>query len=91
MSKHTQQLDPDAKLRYYGYDIILTVDSDAAYLVAPKARSRVAGYYHCSTQCNKNYPSKTLHNGPIHVECKILKRVVASAAEAEKERLFHNY
>ena len=70
--------------------MILTIDSDAAYLVAPKARSRVAGYYHCSTMYIKNYPNKTLHNGPIHIECKTLKRVVASAAEAETAGLFHN-
>ena len=34
---------PNAYIRFYTSDIILHVDSDAAYLVAPKARSRIAG------------------------------------------------
>ena len=81
---------PDAKIRYFASDMILTIDSDAAYLVAPKARSRVAGYFHCSTKYDKVRPSNVLHNGPIHIECTILKRVLASAAEVETAGLFHN-
>ena len=70
--------------------MILTIESDTAYLVAPKTRSRVAGYYHFSTEYSKDFPNKTLHNGPIHIECKTLKIVVDSAAEAETAGLFHN-
>ena len=36
---------PDAKTRYHASDMQLYIDSDAAYLVAPKAKSRIAGYF----------------------------------------------
>ena len=35
---------PAAFVRFYASDMILHIDSDAAYLVKPKARSRVAGF-----------------------------------------------
>ena len=37
---------PNTFIRYYASDMVLHVDSDAAYLVAPRARSRVAGYFY---------------------------------------------
>ena len=67
--------------------MILHVDSDAAYLVLPKARSQVAGYFQLSN--DRKSPSFFL-NGPIQIECKGLRHVVASAAEAEVGGLFHN-
>ena len=79
---------PNTYVRYHASDMILTIDSDAAYLVVPKARSRVAGYF----QMN-NTPSKTKHptiNGAVLVECKTLRHVVSSAAEAETAGIFHN-
>ena len=39
---------PDAFLRFYASDMILHVENDAAYLVALKARRRIAGYFHLS-------------------------------------------
>jgi hypothetical protein len=54
----------------------------------PKARSRIAGYYYLG-----NHPSTGPHpelNGTILIECKTLKHVVASAAEAETGGIFHN-
>ena len=36
---------PNAKVQYKASDMILNVDSDAAYLVVPHAKSRIAGYY----------------------------------------------
>ena len=35
-------------------------------------------------------PNTTIFYGSIHVECKILRRVVSSAAEAETAAIFHN-
>ena len=80
---------PNAKIRFYASDMILRIDSDAAYLVAPKAKSRIAGFFQCS---NKNLPtnSTTSINGPVHVECRTLRHVVTSAAEAETAALFYN-
>ena len=68
--------------------MILNIDSDAAYLVAPKARSRVAGYYHLTSDPSKH--KLPLLNGAIHIECKTLRHVVSSAAEAEVGGVFHN-
>ena len=79
---------PNAYIRYYASDMILNIDSDAAYLVAKKSRSRVAGYYHLSSdpKIKKDIPL----NGAIHTECKTLRHVVSSAAEAEVGGIFHN-
>ena len=79
---------PDAFLRFYASDMVLHVESDAAYLVAPKARSRIAGYFHLSAHPNKtNNPTI---NATIQVECKTLRHVVSSSAEAEVAGIFHN-
>ena len=64
------------------------VDSDAAYLVIPKGKSRIAGYSHLS-----EHPKLLKHpmlNAAILVECKMIKHVVSSAAEAKVACLFHN-
>ena len=79
---------PNTFIRYYASDMVLHIDSDAAYLVAPKARSRVAGYFHLSNHPNNK--SKNTLNGAVHVECKTLRHVVSSAAEAETAGVFHN-
>ena len=68
-----------AKIRFYRFDMQLHVDSNAAYLVAPKAKSRIAGYFYCSDKTTKTPPQPTL-NGPLHVKCKVLWHVVTSAA-----------
>ena len=81
---------PNTKIRYTKSNVILHLDSDAAYLVAPKVRSRVAGYFNCGQAYRKNIPPRTNLNGPIHIECKTLKHAVTSAAEAETVGLFHN-
>ena len=66
--------------------MIIRCDSDAAYLVASKARSRAAGFIYMG---NKD-GNKEIINAPIMVIAKILKMVVASAAEAEVAALYHN-
>jgi hypothetical protein len=75
-------------LRYYASNLILSVDSDAAYLVAPGAKSRIAGFFYFKHAPNGT-PLKCI-NSPIHVECRYLRHVVASAAETEVGGLFHN-
>ena len=79
--------NPTAKIRYHASDMLLHVESDAAYLVAPNAKSRIAGYYYLGDAPEKKNENI---NGAILVECKYLKHVVASAAEAETGGLFHN-
>ena len=75
---------PDSILRFHASDMIMNVDSDAAYLVMPKARSRIAGYYYFSDA------NGTYLNAPFLIICKTLKHVVSSAAEAETGGLFIN-
>lgn len=64
--------------------MILQTDSDSAYLVCPKARSRAGGYHFLGSKDRKQF------NGPIMVLAKIIKTVMASAAEAEVAALFMN-
>ena len=74
--------------------MILWCDSNASYLMAPKARSRGAGYLHLS---NRPKPSDTdsgqgmpTMNGAIHVMCTTMREAMSSAAEAKLGSLFHN-
>ena len=73
-------------LRYKASDVILTIDSDAAYLVKPGAKSIVARYF----QLNSGHCSNSNINAAILIECKTLRHVVASSAEPETVRVFHN-
>ena len=77
-----------ASIRYYKSDMVLEVDSDASYLVLPKARSRYAGYYRFLQ--HKDTPQRRVHNGAILIECKTIRHVVTSAAEAETKGVFQN-
>ena len=82
---------PDPKIRYHASDMCLHLYSDAAYLVQPKARSRVAGHYYLSDRIpahDKKPDPKP--NGPLHTECKTVRNVMSSAAEAETIGIFHN-
>ena len=83
---------PDSTIRYRASAMQLWIDSDAAYLVSAKARSRVAGVFYLSdsvldTKAPQATPSR---NGPLLVECKLLRFVQSSSAEAEIGGLFHN-
>ena len=75
-------------IRYYVSDMLLLVDSDAAYQVLPKAKSGIAGYFYLS-----DHPSKSnlpMLNAPMLVICKIIRHVVSSAEEAETWGVFTN-
>ena len=81
---------PNAKLRFYAGNMQLHIESDAAYLVIPGARSRAAGHFYLAASAapNKKYAGR--FNAPIHTECRTIRNVVSSAAEAECAALFHN-
>lgn len=69
----------------------LHVDSDAAYLVLPKARSRGAGHFYLSNRTISGVTTLTPpKNGPILTECVTLRNVMTYAAEAETGTLHHN-
>ena len=75
---------PNAEIIFRASDMQLAVDSDAAFLVAKRARSRAGGYHYLTTF------DETLFNGPIYVLAKIIKAVMGSAAEAECGGLYMN-
>ena len=77
--------NPDASIVYYASDMIIRGDTDAAYLVASKARSRNAAYIFMGNKDRNNQ----IINGPIMVIARILKIVVALVAEAEIAALFY--
>eukprot|EP00957_Ditylum_brightwellii_P207198 15351931-Ditylum_brightwellii.AAC.1 len=68
----------------------LRINSDAAYLVMPAAKSPITSYFFLSTDPNPLNYNNAPHNAPILVECRALKNVVCSVAEAECSGLFHN-
>ena len=49
---------PQTKLRFYKGNMKLYIESDAAYLVLPGAKSRIAGYFylHAPPHPTKSYP-----------------------------------
>ena len=81
----------NTKIRFNKSGMVLHCESDAAYLVAPGAKSRIAGHYFLADTPPKPpaIPSPR-RNGAVHVLCKLLRHVVASAAEAETCALFFN-
>ena len=81
----------NVRLQFVAIDMILHVDSDAAYLVQDAAQSRNTGYYILSSHPPPvpQIPRKA-PNAPILIECKTLGNIVVSAAEAETGGLFHN-
>jgi hypothetical protein len=82
---------PNATIRYHASDMVLAICSDAAYLVLPKARSRAAGVFYLTDRHGAlSNPPQPKRNGAVHVLCKTLRTVAASAAEAETGALFLN-
>jgi hypothetical protein len=83
----------DATIRYHASDMILHIHSDGSHLSETRARSRAGGHYFLSDRSAD--PSKPplvppKDNGAIHTLCKILKPVLASAAETEIAATFEN-
>ena len=78
----------DAVIRFRASDMILNVHSDASYLTASRGRSRAGGYFFLGSIPRDGHPIKL--NGNVAITCAILKRVAASAAEAELGALFVN-
>ena len=68
---------PDPKPCFIAGDMILHVDSDAAYLVQDGAMSHITGHYILSSHPLPvpQIPTKT-PNAPILIECKTLRHVV---------------
>ena len=85
--------NPDAAIQYHASGMVLCVHSDASYLSVTRARSRASGVFFLSDMTSRTQDMDTytpLMNGIIHVVCKILKNVMASAAEVEFGAVFIN-
>ena len=73
---------PLAIVCFHASDMVLHIDSDAAYLVLPGTKSRISGYFQLANSTNTK-PFPNVISGAILFECKTLHNVVASAAESE--------
>ena len=85
---------PNAVVRFTRSEMILHIVSDASYLSASGARSRLGGYFFLSHPLSRTPSLPTdpvpASNGPILVNSSIIQAVVSSAAEAELGALFFN-
>ena len=78
--------NPDSVVTHQASDMILHNHSDAAYLVASKARSQAGGFIYLGNKQTKIQ----IINGTISIIAKIIKSVMSSAAESEIGALFMN-
>ena len=76
--------NPTPRIKYRASDMVLQIESDAAYLVSPQARSRAGGYHYLGDASCRTF------NAPVFVQAKVIKNVMASAAEAEVAALYLN-
>jgi hypothetical protein len=81
-------IHPNATIQYCASNMVHNVHSNVLYLSAPHVRSRAGGHFFLGSTPHDG--SLIQINGTVHVTCKILKLVAASAAEAELGILFLN-
>ena len=72
---------PNTYLWFHASNMILNVDSDAAYLVAPKGGTHIADCLQFNHTSNPKYDKHL--NEFILVDCTTMFHVVSSTAEAE--------
>ena len=75
-------------IRFDASHMLLIVDSDAAYLVLPKSRSRTAGYFRLAIKSENRCQYKD--NDTILIKCHTLRHVIASATTDKTKCIFHN-
>ena len=75
-----------AVIRFHASGMILCSNTDASYMTEPQERSCAACYFILGITPSKCARERL--NGPIHVNCNILKCVAASAAESEIRQYF---
>ena len=78
-------------IRFHVSDMYLHIDSNAAYMVQPKAHSRAVGHYYLSN----NPPPTHIRSTPtpnelILTTCQTIRTVMDSAAETETGAIFLN-
>ena len=82
---------PDAIIRFHASDMCFHINSDAAYLVQPKTRSRATGHYYLTDNPPPPHIRPTpAPNRPILNKCKNIRTIMDSATEAETGLIFLN-
>ena len=76
---------PDYVTRYHASDMILHDDTDAAYLVLPKACSRIAGHFYIRNHSPTTDAPKLKLNGPILTVCKTIKMLWSQHQRQKQE------
>ena len=74
---------PDAVIRYHASGMVLYIHSDGSYLSAPNSRSQASGHHFLSDAPINPHQAplqRLTLKGPIHLNCHILRNVMASAA-----------
>ena len=77
-------------IRYFVGNMQLLVDSDAAYLVVPGAKSWYSGHFYLQLHSHHLNYNNVPSNSAKHTKCRVLKNIVCSAAEAKCRDLFQN-
>jgi hypothetical protein len=77
-----------AKIRFHASDMILNINFGASYLSETGARSRACRNFFMGWMPKDNKPIQL--KGAFHANSRIMRFVVASAAEAKLGALFHN-
>ena len=70
---------------------ILHIYSDASYTSELEAQSKARRCFFLLPKSNTPIQKITPENGPVHVECRIMRNIMASASEVELGGLFENY
>ena len=73
--------NPSTIIQYKSSNMILHIDSDASNLSEPQVCSRTGGHYNLIFLPDNPEKGPNLLpqvNGPIHMECRILKQMVVS-------------
>ena len=81
-------INPNTVIRFYAFDMIHNVHSDAIYVSAGRARRHTGAYVFLGSISRNGAPIRL--NGNSAIACAILKTVAASAAKAEVGALFVN-
>eukprot|EP00957_Ditylum_brightwellii_P028168 2127416-Ditylum_brightwellii.AAC.1 len=81
---------PNTCLRFFAGSMQLHVDSNATYIFQPRAKHRYTGHFYLASHPSPINYNKVPNNVSILTECKTLKNIICSAAEAECSILFRN-
>eukprot|EP00957_Ditylum_brightwellii_P164305 12508592-Ditylum_brightwellii.AAC.1 len=77
-------MHPKSTIRYTASDMVLYIHIDTSFLTVPGAKSRAGSHFYlrAASEDPNNLPRDPIPiNDPIHIICKVLWTVMASATE----------